>query len=82
MQIEIVVPDSEGVESVTVVYWHHDEGAEVMKGANLLEVATEKATFNISTPVSGVLLKRNFQEGENVEVGSVVAIIEKSEVMK
>jgi len=82
MQVEVKVPDMEGIESVTVTYWHCKEGDEISEGADLVEVATEKATFNVSSPVTGVLLKKSFQEGDNVETGGVIAVIEKGEVKK
>ncbi len=82
MQVEVKVPEMEGIESVTVTYWHCKEGDEVSEGADLVEAATEKATFNISSPVSGVLLKKNFQEGDYVETGGIIAVIKKGEVKK
>lgn len=77
MEVEVKVPDMEGVESVVITYWHYNQGDEVEEGKDLVEVATEKATFNLPAPASGKLIKRNFQEGETAKVGDVIAVLEK-----
>lgn len=77
MQIDVRIPELEGIESVTITYWHFKEGEQILEGKDLVEVATEKATFNIPSPVSGKLIKRNYEEGEVAKTGEVIAIIEK-----
>jgi len=41
-----------------------------------VELVTEKATFNLPSPATGILKKIYFEEGEIVKVGEVLAIIE------
>jgi pyruvate dehydrogenase E2 component (dihydrolipoamide acetyltransferase) len=79
MEIEVKVPEMEGVEALTITYWYHKEGEVVKEGEDLVELATEKATFNLPAPASGKLIKRNFNEGDTVKIGDVLAIIEKEE---
>ena len=76
MAIEVKIPEMEGIESVTVTYWHHKEGEYVEEGKDLVEVATDKATFNIPAPASGKLTKCNFPEGETVKTGTVIAVLD------
>ncbi len=51
-------------------------GDRVEKGAELLEVETEKANVAIEAPVSGVVIEIRVQAGDRVEVGAYVGSIE------
>lgn len=74
---ELRLPNlSEGVESAVVSYWHFQENDFVKEKEDLVEMVTDKATFNIPAPFSGKVKKINFKEGETVKVGEVLAIIE------
>ncbi len=78
--IEIKVPETEGVDSFTVTFLYHKEGDIVVEGEDLFELATEKTTFNITAPSSGKIVKLKYPEGSLVKPGDLVAILEKSEV--
>jgi len=69
-------PLGEGIEKATISYWYFEEGQKINKDQDLVEIATDKAVFNIPCPINGVLVKRLFQESEEVKVGEVLAIIE------
>lgn len=74
---EVILPDmGEEVEEATVSFWHHDEGDKVTKGEDLVEITTEKASFQVEAPASGVLSKISAGEGEVVKSGQVLGIIE------
>lgn len=74
--IEVKLPElAEGVNSAVLTLWHFEEGDTVEEGSDLVEMATDKATFNVPSPKSGVLVKKFFQEGDEVSVGSVLANI-------
>jgi len=68
----------EGIEGANVTYWYFKEGAGVKEGEDLVELATDKATFNLPSPCSGTLKQILLNEGEAVKVGEVLAIIEES----
>lgn len=70
---------NEGMGEATISYWHFEEGDKVEEGEDLVEVATDKSTFNIPAPCSGILTEVFFEEGDIVEVGEVLATIEKEE---
>lgn len=59
----------------TIVEWKKREGEEVEKGEILYVIETEKVTFEVEAPVSGILGKIVAKEGDVVPVGGVVAYI-------
>jgi 2-oxoglutarate dehydrogenase E2 component (dihydrolipoamide succinyltransferase) len=73
----ILLPElGEGIEKATVSYWYFKEGDTVNEKDDLVELATDKATFNLPSPCSGVLAEILFREGDTVNVGDVLAIVE------
>jgi len=59
----------------TVIEWFKREGDTVEKGEPLVEVLTEKVTYDIEAPSSGVLRKILVEEGVDVPVAGVLAVI-------
>ena len=66
----------EKIEKATVSYWYFKEGDKVTEKDDLVELATDKATFNLPCPCSGILSQIIFHEGDVVNIGEVIAIIE------
>ena len=58
-----------------ILHWIKNEGQTVQKGEALLEVETDKAAVEIEAPVSGLLARILAQEGQDVPVTQVIAII-------
>ncbi|NOZ27021.1 MAG: biotin/lipoyl-binding protein, partial [Chloroflexi bacterium] len=76
MASEIIVPKmGQTVETVRLVQWLVKEGDEVQRGDPILEIETDKATFEVEAPASGVLRVIEHQEGEEVPVITRVGII-------
>jgi pyruvate dehydrogenase E2 component (dihydrolipoamide acetyltransferase) len=69
-------PIAEGVDKASVSYWHHASGDVIKEGEDLVELVTDKATFNLPAPVSGTLKEVLIGEGDEVKVGQVLARIE------
>ena len=69
-------PLAEGVEKANVSYWHKNIGDSVKEGEDLVELVTDKATFNMPAPASGALKKILINEGDEAKVGQTLAIIE------
>ena len=65
----------EGIEKANVSYWHKSIGDSVKEGEDLVELVTDKATFNMPSPVSGVLKEVLAVEGDEVRVGQILAKI-------
>lgn len=76
---KVVMPElGEGIAKATVSYWYPQIGQFVKKDEDLVELTTDKATFNVPSPVSGKLLQIFANEGESVDIGAVLATIEES----
>lgn len=74
---KVVLPElGEGIEKATVSYWYFQEGDKVNEKDDLVELTTDKATFNLPSPASGSLSQILFHEGDTVNIGEVLAIIE------
>jgi len=75
--MELKVPViSEGIDEATITMWLAAEGDTVTNGQDIVEFATDKATFNMPSPASGILKKIVKGEGETVKVGEVIGRIE------
>ena len=61
--------------SGSVAKWHKKEGDRVEKGEVVLEVSTEKITYKVEAPESGVLRKILVQPGTKVPIGTPLCII-------
>ncbi len=59
----------------TVGKWYKKEGDAVQKGEPIVEVVSEKATYDLESPASGVLRKIMIEAGVDVPVQTVLAII-------
>ncbi len=76
MSSQVTLPRlGQGMESGTIVRWLKAEGDTVEKGEVLYELDTEKATQEVEAEASGVLLKILAGEGEEIEVGTAIAVI-------
>ena len=67
----VIVPKSGGVTSTnsTVVRWLKREGDKVKRGEPLVELETEKVSFELESPAAGTLLKLIAEEAAEVPVG-------------
>lgn len=59
----------------TVGRWYKKEGESVEKGEPIVEIISEKATYDLESPASGVLQKILVEEGADAPVNAVLAII-------
>ncbi len=74
---EFKLPElAEGVNEAVVSFWHFKEGDSIKEGDEIVEMATDKAAFNVPCKISGVLKKIVVREGDTVKVGETLAIIE------
>ncbi|RLI22643.1 2-oxo acid dehydrogenase subunit E2 [Candidatus Bathyarchaeota archaeon] len=78
MAVKIVMPRlSLTMKTGSVVRWYKGEGDKVEKGEPIVEVLTEKVTYDIEAPESGILRKIYAKEGDEVPVNGLLAIITK-----
>lgn len=74
---KVIVPKlGEGIEEAVVAFWHYSEGSRIEKGDDLVEIAADKATFNVPAEESGVIKRIFRREGETVKIGEVIAELE------
>ena len=77
MSINITVPElGESVVEATVVRWFKTVGDAVRIGDALVELETEKANFEVAAEKEGVISSIIKGDGEDVEVGDVLGVIE------
>ena len=77
MTTEFTMPMlGEVMEEGRIVAWLKKEGDTVEHGEIVMEVETEKATYEIESPASGVLKKILVPEGEMAAVNTPLALIE------
>jgi len=77
MDIEMRMPDLATTGSlIKVVRWLVAEGQSVDRGQPLLEVETDKAVMQVESVVSGRLSSVSAREGDEVEAGKTIAILE------
>ena len=66
----------ESISEATVIRWLKNEGDRIEADEAVLEVATDKVDSEVPSPEAGVLSKLLCGEGDVVQVGAPVAIIE------
>lgn len=77
---DIVMPKlSDTMTEGRLVSWKKRVGDQVSRGEVLAEVETDKANMELEAFTNGVLLEIRVQEGEMVQVGTVIAIIGSAE---
>jgi 2-oxoglutarate dehydrogenase E2 component (dihydrolipoamide succinyltransferase) len=73
---EVVMPQmGESITEGTVSKWLKKAGDKIEKDEPLLEISTDKVDAEVPSPAAGTLLQINVNEGETVEVGSVLALV-------
>ncbi|MBS4189916.1 2-oxoglutarate dehydrogenase complex dihydrolipoyllysine-residue succinyltransferase [Bacillus sp. FJAT-49705] len=78
---EIVVPElAESITEGTIAQWLKQPGDPVSKGDYLLELETDKVNVEIISEFSGVLKEQLKAEGDTVNVGETIAIIDENGV--
>ena len=75
-QVEMIMPKmGESVAEATILKWLKNVGDKVEADESVLEIATDKVDSEVPAPTSGTITKRMFEEGQTVQVGSVIALI-------
>jgi len=76
-RIEVPMPQmGESIAEGTVSKWLKKVGDKVARDEPLLEISTDKVDAEIPSPAAGTLVEITVQEGQTVEVGTIVAYIE------
>lgn len=78
---DIKVPAlGESVSEATVAKWFKAAGDAVKKDEILVELETDKVTLEVNADADGVLKEIKVQEGDSVEVGALLGVLEEGAV--
>jgi len=76
MAEKIIMPQGgQDIMEGRVLRWHKAEGDPVQKDEVICEVETEKAVFEVKSPIDGVLLKIIVPEGKVAQVFSTIGYV-------
>lgn len=71
------LPDvGEGVAEAEIVHWHVKPGETIREDQSLVDVMTDKATVDMTSPVEGTVAAIHGAVGDMMPVGSVIVEIE------
>ncbi len=74
--MDVVMPKmGESVSEGTIIKWHKKKGDSVKRDEIIFEISTDKVDTEIPSPADGVLSEIMAEEGDTVDVGTVVAKI-------
>jgi len=77
---DLVLPQlGETVTEGTITRWFKNPGDSIAVGEVLYEVSTDKVDSEVPSPMEGVITEIRVPEGETVDVGTVLAIVELAE---
>ncbi|MCX5642229.1 MAG: lipoyl domain-containing protein [Candidatus Omnitrophica bacterium] len=75
--MEVKLPEmGEGIEEASISFWYKKVGDVVADGEDLVELTTEKTSFNLPSPTSGTVKDISAAEGSKVRVGQTLAVVE------
>ncbi len=75
--MNVVMPKmGESVSEGTIIKWHKKVGDAVKVDEIIFEISTDKVDTEIPSPSAGVLSEIKYNEGDTVDVGTVVAVID------
>jgi pyruvate/2-oxoglutarate dehydrogenase complex dihydrolipoamide acyltransferase (E2) component len=72
---EVVMPELQGAEEITVGAWSKRRGEHVSEGETLMEAHTDKVNAEIPSPVSGIVAELLLDVGDPVKPGQAIARI-------
>jgi len=79
MSVDIKVPTlGESVTTATIARWLKQAGESVAADEPVVELETDKVSVEVAAPQAGVLGAHAVAEGDEVEVGSLLVVVEDS----
>lgn len=75
------LPDvGEGLHEAEIIRWMISEGEQIAADQPMVEVQTDKAAVELTSPVAGTVVRLNGAAGDLIRVGSVIVEIETGSV--
>ena len=76
-KIEVVMPQmGESITTGTITKWHKQPGDKIEIDEILLEISTDKVESEIPSPSEGIITKILYPEGDTIDVGKLIAVID------
>jgi pyruvate/2-oxoglutarate dehydrogenase complex dihydrolipoamide acyltransferase (E2) component len=72
---DVVMPELQGAEEITVGAWSKKQGDHVAEGETLMEAHTDKVNAEIPSPIAGKVAQLLLQVGDPVVPGQPIARI-------
>ena len=72
---EIVMPELQGAEEITVGAWSKQLGDHIAEGETLMEAHTDKVNAEIPSPLAGTVEELLLEVGDPVKPGQAIARI-------
>jgi len=78
VRYEVKLPElgDDAAEEATVSFFYPEVNDTISEGDDLVEMLTDKATFNVPAPASGKVVQIVAKENETLKVGQLLAVIE------
>jgi pyruvate dehydrogenase E2 component (dihydrolipoamide acetyltransferase) len=77
MSTEVVMPQmGESIAEGTITKWLKKVGDKIERDEPLFEISTDKVDAEIPSPAAGTLTEIRFNEGDTVEINTVVAVLD------
>jgi len=74
---EFKLPDiGEGIAEAEIVAWHVKVGDTIGEDQQIADMMTDKATVEMESPVAGKVIELAGEVGDQIPIGSVLAVIE------
>jgi len=74
---EFKLPDiGEGIAEAEIVAWHVKIGDTIAEDQQIADMMTDKATVEMESPVAGKVVELAGEVGDQIPIGSVLAVIE------
>ncbi|WP_022835612.1 2-oxoglutarate dehydrogenase, E2 component, dihydrolipoamide succinyltransferase [Salisaeta longa] len=76
-KVDVEMPKmGESITEGTIIVWHKQPGDQVEQDEILLEIGTDKVDTEVPSPAEGTLDEILVNEGDTVEVGTIIARLE------
>jgi pyruvate/2-oxoglutarate dehydrogenase complex dihydrolipoamide acyltransferase (E2) component len=70
---DVLMPDLQGAEEITVGAWSKKQGEHVAEGETLMEAHTDKVNAEIPSPIAGTVEALLLKVGDPVKPGQAIA---------
>ena len=73
-EVDVKLPElgEDAGDEARVSFWYVAEGEEVEEGDDLVQMLTDKATFDVPSPARGKVVKLIVEEDQQVKVGQAL----------